>query len=191
MKVITKVLVKILLWVILICGISAAGYFGFKKFTQVQTEKLHATVSKTLVSAQELCLYKLNYTDIITIKKRAAMGLAKSYSIIKYSGVIRAGIRNMDDLSFVISDDKKSINITLPPSELLGNDITGQRVFDEQQNIFIPIRTQEIFDEIDVAKEDAAREILAEGLLDDADKRASLYITQLMITLGFDSVTIN
>ena len=183
-----RFIIKLLFTIILIGALCTAGYFGWKKFTQVKTEKLHATVSRTLEQSAELCLYKMSYTDIITIKKTAALGLAKSYSIVKYSGIIRAGIKNIDEISFSISEDRKTIEILIPPAELLANDITSQTVFDESQNIFVPIRVQEIFDEIEAAKDDAAKELLAEGFLDDADKRASDYIKQLMLALGFDSV---
>ena len=142
-------------------------------------------LSKTLDYFQEVCYY------VIAIKKQAALGLAKSYSIIKFSGIVRAGIQNIDDVSFTISKDRKAINLTLPSSELLGNEIILQRVFDERQSIFVPITTQEIFDEIELAKEDSASEIISEGLLDDADKRAEEYITQLMKTLGFEKVIID
>lgn len=190
MKKITKIFVKLLIWIILIGGICAGAFFGFKKFKQVKTEKLHATVSKTIVQSAELCLYKMNYTDIIIVKKSLAMGLAKSYSIVKYSGIIRAGIKNIDDIKFTISDDYKTVTLTIPPTELLGNDIVTQTVFDEHKNIFVPISTQEIFDEIETAKDEAAQEILAEGFLDDADKRAVSYIANLISALGFEKVII-
>ncbi len=133
----------------------------------------------------------MKYTDVIAIKKQAALGLTKSYSIVKFSGIVRAGIQNIDDVSFTISNDRKAIRLTLPSAELLGNEIILQRVFDERQSIFVPITTQEIFNEIELAKEDSASEIISEGLLDDADKRAEEYITQLMKTLGFEKVIID
>ncbi|MBQ0002004.1 MAG: DUF4230 domain-containing protein [Treponema sp.] len=191
MKQITKILFKILFFLIILSGISFGTFFGIKKFKEVKTEKLYATVSKTITQAAELCLYKMNYTDIIIVKKSTAMGLAKSYSIVKYSGIIRAGIRNIDDINFEISDDHNKITLTVPPSELLGNDIVSQTVFDEHKNIFVPISTQEIFDEIETAKDDAAKEILAEGFLDDADKRAVSYISNLLSALGFENVVVN
>lgn len=191
MNKIAKFFVKLLIWLIILCGICAGAFFGIKKFKQVKTEKLHATVSKTIIQSAELCLYKMNYTDIIVVKKTTAMGLAKSYSIVKYSGIIRAGIRNIDDIKFEISPDNKTISLSIPPAELLGNDIVSQTVFDEHKNIFVPISTQEIFNEIETAKDDAAKEILAEGFLDDADKRAVSYISNLISALGFINIKIN
>lgn len=191
MKKIVRKILKLFLLIIFALALGYGSYLGIKKFFSVQTEKLYTTVSRTLEACQELTLYKMNYTDVITIKKRAAGGLAKSYSIIKYTGILRAGIRNAEEIHFTISDDRKSISVIIPPSELLGNDIQSQRVFDESQNLFLPIHTQEIFDEIENAKEDAAREILAEGLLDDADARALLFVKQLMTALGFEKISVS
>src|SRR5574344_1288704 len=109
MKRIVTFFLKIFFAIILAGGICALGFFGWKKFTQVQTEKLHSTVSKTLIQSAELCLYKMKYTDVIAIKKQAALGLAKSYSIIKFSGIVRAGIQNIDDVSFTISNGRRAI----------------------------------------------------------------------------------
>lgn len=189
MRKITKIIIKIFVSVILICASAFGLYYGWKKFQIVKTEKLHMMVSRTLVESAELTLYKLNYTDVVAIKKQA--GFAKSYSIVKYSGVVRAGIRNIDEMTFSISPDRKTVSINIPPCELLGNDISSLKVFDETKNVFVSIRTQEIFDEIEVAKDETAQEILAEGLLDDADKRAKTYIKQLMLSMGFESVVID
>ena len=190
MKKFVTVFLRLIFFIVLIGAIVFGGYFGWKKFTQVKTEKLHTAVSRTLTACAELTLYKMSYTDVVAIKKSAALGLAKSYSIVKYSGLLRAGIKNFEDIIFTISDDRKTITVSIPPSELLGNDIVTMRVFDEKNNIFVPINTQEIFDEIEEAKDESAKEILAEGLLDDADNRAELYIKQVLTSFGFESIEI-
>lgn len=186
-----KLLIKIILKLLLVAFILLSCYFGFKKFTQVQTEKLHTSISRTLSQSAELVLYKMQYSDVIAIKKQSALGLSKSYSIIKFSGIIRIGIKNFDDIKYTISEDRKQLHLEIPGTELLGNDIISQKVFDDKKSIFTSIETQEIFDEINIAKEEAVKEILEEGILDEADERAKSYIKQLMLTLGFESVTIN
>lgn len=190
MKKIFSFLIRTVFILILAAGIFAGGFFGWKKFAQVKTEKLHESVSRTLEHSAELSLYKMKYTDIIAIKKEAALGLVKSYSIVKYSGIVRAGIKNIDEIQFTVSEDRKTLTLFLPHAELLGNDILFQEVFDEKQNIFIPITTQEIFSEIESAKENSADEIISGGLLDDADKRAEEYISQVMGALGFETVNV-
>lgn len=182
---------KLIFSILLVLIVGALGYLGWKKITKIQTEKLHTTISRTLSQSAELILYKMQYTDVIAIKKQTALGLAKSYSIVKFSGIIRIGIKNFDDIKYNISEDKKSINLTIPKTELLGNEIISQKVFDDKKSIFIPIQTQEIFNEIDSAKDEAVKEILEEGILDEADERAKTYIKQMMQNLGFETITIN
>ncbi len=182
----------ILLRVITILCISSVVFFGgkyaFSRWTKITVEKKHAMVERQLTGCAELVLYKMRYSDIITIKKRSAF--SKAFSIVRYSGIIRAGVENISDSDIVLSDDGRNVTVKIPPSVLLGNDIYGQEVFDEQQRVFNRITTQEIFDEIDNAKEEAAAEILAEGLLDDADERAKLVVKQFLLSLGFKSVTV-
>ena len=66
----------------------------------------------------------------------------------------------------------------------------SQSVFDEKQSVFIPISTQEIFDEIERAKTEAVEEMIAEGVLEDARDYSIRIITQFMLALGFEEVKI-
>ncbi len=181
---------KIFFLLILAAGIFTGGFFSWQKIMQVKTEKLRESVSRTLEHSAELSLYKMKYTDVIAIKKQAAYGMVKSYSIIKYSGIIRAGIKNTDDIQFIVSEDRKMLHLIVPCAEILGNDILSQEVFDEKQNIFIPITTQEIFTEIETAKDASEKEIIAGGLLQDTNKRTEEYLSHIMSALGFETVTI-
>ena len=79
----------------------------------------------------------------------------------------------------------------MPKTEILGNEITKQEVFDEKQSIFVPITTQEIFDEIELAKEEAVQEMIAEGILEESWEYACQIIKQFMLSLGFEEVEVN
>ena len=189
MKTVTKVILSIfssiLTLVILIC----AAYFGFKHFTKVKIEKNHALIDRQLSYCQELVTAKYRYSDIITIKK--ASGFSKSYSIVKYSGIIRAGIADVTDVYYSVSPDGKSVYLEIPNAELLGNDLIKQEVFDEKQSIFVPITTQEIFDEIDEARRQTAEDMIVEGILKEAREYAVKIIMQSMYACGFDQVIIS
>ena len=117
-------------------------------------------------------------------------GFAKSYSIIKYTGLIRAGLADITDVSYSVSLDGKTITLTVPAAEILGNEIVSQSVFDEKQSVFVSISTQEVFDEIEKAKQAAVEDMVAEGILDDAREYAVKIITQFMLALGFEEVRI-
>ena len=183
-KIFIRVIVTVVIVLLLLCG----GYFGFRKFTSVKTENKLALVDRQLSFCQELVTAKYRYSDIITLKKSA--GFSKSYSIIKYTGIIRAGIADITDVSYSVSLDGKTITLSIPEAEILGNEIVSQSVFDEKQSIFIPISTQEVFDEIEKAKSEAIEEMIAEGVLTDARDYAIRIITQFMLSLGFEEVKI-
>ncbi|MBR5965323.1 MAG: DUF4230 domain-containing protein [Treponema sp.] len=183
---------KVVLRVVTIVLVAAAAFlfaaFAFNKLQKVRVQNKRAAVERELAECAELVLYKMRYSDIITIKKRGA--IAKAFTIVRYSGVLRAGIENIRDCQIEISSNGKDLRVLIPPTVLLGNDIQSQEVFDEQQRLFTRISAQEIFDQIDAAKQEAADEILAQGLLDDADARAKQVISSLLRPLGFSTVTV-
>ena len=183
-KIFVRVLVVIVVVLVLLCG----GYFGFKHFGIVRTESKIALVDRQLSYCQELVTAKYRYSDIITLKKSS--GFAKSYSIIRYTGLIRAGIADITDVSYSVSLDGKTITLTVPQAEILGNEIVSQGVFDEKQSIWVPISTQEVFDEIEKAKSEAVEEMITEGVLEEAREYAVRVITQFMLALGFEDVKI-
>ena len=188
----SSVVVKIILRIVTILVIAflllVGAYFGYKRFTVVKSENKTALVDRQLSFCQELVTAKYRYSDIITLKKTS--GFAKSYSIIKYTGVVRAGLADFTDISYSISLDGKSITLNVPQAEILGNEIVSQSVFDEKKSVFVPISTQEIFDEIEKAKAEAIEDMIAEGVLDEAREYAIRVITQFMLALGFEEVKI-
>lgn len=184
----TRLLLRIVTIIVIALIVLCGGYIGFKRFTTVKTESKLALVDRQLSYCQELVTAKYRYSDIITLKKSA--GFSKSYSIIKYTGIIRAGIADITDVSYSVSLDGKTITLNVPEAEVLGNEIVSQSVFDEKQSIFVSISTQEVFDEIDKAKQAAVEDMISEGVLDDARDYAVRIITQFMLALGFEEVKI-
>ena len=187
--ILTKVLLRIVT-ILLLCAIFAGGgYFALKKFTKVESQSKSALVEKQLFYCQELVTAKYRYSDIVSLKKSS--GFAKSYSIVKYTGILRVGIADMTDISYNLSLDGKKVHLKVPPAEILGNDLVSQEVFDEKQSIFVPITTQEIFDEIEEARDLAAEDMVTEGVLDEARDYAIRILTQFMLAAGFEEVTVD
>lgn len=180
----TKIIIILLLLIILLGG----GYYLFtKKFTP-KVETNISVITSQLTLCQELVTVKYHYSDIIAIKKTVA--LSKSLTLIKYSGVIRIGIPDMLDCDFEIYNEGKGLKIKLPDVEILGNDITAQEVFDENQSIFVPIKTEEVFAKIDEAKEKTLEELIDDGILNEARENAKKVIQQIMISAGFEEVIV-
>ena len=185
---VVKIILRVVTIFALVLVLAGGSYMGLKRFMTVKTENKLALVDRQLSYCQELVTAKYRYSDIITLKKAA--GWAKSYSIVKYTGLVRAGLADITDVSYSVSIDGKSITLSVPAAEVLGNEIVSQSVFDEKQSIFVPISTQEIFDEIERAKAEALEDMIAEGVLEEARDYAVRVITQFMLALGFEEVII-
>lgn len=180
----TKIIIILLLLIILL----GAGYYVFTVKMAPEVQKTNVVVMDELLACQELVTMKYKYSDIVSVKK--SLALSKSYSIVKFSGIIRAGIGDLNDCDIEVSDDNKTLRIKLPDIEILGNDITSQEVFDESHSIFVPITLDEVFAEIERSKEETLDEIIEEGLLDDARNYAKTIIQQMMKSAGFETVIV-
>lgn len=190
MKKAVKVLIKIFVILVIVAALAAGAYFGWKKFTIVQIDKKRTSVSNQIEKVAELTVYKNTYSDVVAIKKSAAKGLAKSYSIVKYTGVIRAGIEDATRIRLDFSEDGKTIKALLPHSQILGNGIIDQEVFDEKQNIFIPITTEEIFTEIEKGMELSEERLIHSGFLTEADIHAKELVSAFLMAAGYQNVII-
>lgn len=186
MKKIAKLILRVAMIFCILLAMLFATKFSFTKFTQIQIEKKRVAVERNLLASAELVLYKMRYSDMLVVKKRQGFSSAKSF--VRYSGILRAGIEDISQSEISVSSDGKKLFVKIPSCVLLGNEICSQEIFDERQGFFTKITTQEIFTEIDEAKNNAAQEILADGLLSDADARAALVIKQLLLPIGFEDV---
>lgn len=181
---------KLFLWLLLIAIILMALLFLWQKFSQIEVEKKYALVSQELQRCSELTTVKITYSDIVTLKKSAVMGMAKSYSIVKFSGVIRCGIENLGDSRMYIDEGGKGIVLRIPVAKVLGNDIKEISVFDEQQSIFVPITTQEVLEQVELAREETLKKTLDSGILAESEQQARALLTTILSNMGFQRIDI-
>lgn len=182
------ILTKIIIILILIIIILGAGYFVFTKKMEPKKEVSLLIVQNQLSYCQELVTIKYRYSDILSIKK--SLGFSKSYSIIKYSGIIRIGIPDLSLCDIEVTNEGKTLNIKLPDVEILGNDITSQEVFDESHSLFVPVSLDEAFAEIQRAKDNTLEELVDEGIMKEARENAKKVIQQIMMSAGFEEVIV-
>ncbi|WP_428770958.1 DUF4230 domain-containing protein [Treponema sp. HNW] len=180
------------LCIILVCAaaLTAAFLYAWKEYNTRRFNALSAMVSSQLIRCAELTAVKAVYSDIVSLKKSEALGLAKSYAIIRYSGTIRAGIEDFSGASFTVSADRTSVRVQLPPVRILGNDISSMEVFDEYKNIFAPISSREIFEEINRAKNKIEQNFVVQGLIQDAELQSVLIVRRLLSAMGFKAVEV-
>ena len=168
--------------IVLTLAVAALGvHLYFAKLNDVSIEKQYMTIEQQLQYCQELTTIKKQYSNIVSIKKQAALGLAKSYSIVKYTGIIRVGIEDITAASIMIHDVKTTITISIPPP--------GE-VFEEKQSIFVPIQTQEIFSEIQSSRQQTVTSLIDQGLLSEAQDVTRTVIQTILFAAGYKTVFI-
>ncbi len=183
-----RILLRIVTILTIVICLVVVFHFIKQKYQNPTYETKSALVEKQLSFCQELVTLKYRYSDIATIKKSA--GFSKSYSIVKYTGIIRAGIADITDISYNLSIDENKVFLKIPPAEILGNEIVKQDVFDENSSIFVPITAKEVLEEIKKSQDETCADLIAEGLLEDARNYAIQILTQFMKSVGFEEVII-
>ncbi len=189
-KSICKILTRIILILALITALFFGGKFSWQKLGEIKTEKSSAIVFRELEKCAELVTAKNTYSDIISIKKTRIAGFAKSFSIIKYTGVIRGGIKDISKAQVKIYDRGRKVKVLLPKMEILSNDISSIEVFDEGKSIFVSISVKEIMEEIRFNQEAASAEILETGFLNEAESHAAKIFESILYASGFKEVEV-
>ena len=188
--ILTKLII-ILALVIILSFMLFSGYIYLReKISESRFQARSAMVSRELVQCAELATVKMNYSDIVSIKKNAFLGMSKSYSIIRFRGVARAGIEDVSQIKTKISPDLNTISIEMPTCSLLSNDISGFDLFDESKNIFVSIDTQEVLAEIERARDETGLTLINEGIIKEANNHAKSLLTQVFTAMGFKFVDI-
>ena len=188
--ILTKLII-ILALVIILSFMLFSGYIYLReKISESRFQAKSAMVSRELVQCAELATVKMNYSDIVSIKKNAFLGMSKSYSIIRFRGVARAGIEDVSQIKTKISPDLNTISIEMPTCSLLSNDISGFDLFDESKNIFVSIDTQEVLAEIERARDETGLTLINEGIIKEANNHAKSLLTQVFTAMGFKFVDI-
>lgn len=188
--ILTKLII-ILALIIILSFMLFSGYIYLReKISESRFQAKSAMVSRELVQCAELATVKMNYSDIVSIKKNAFLGMSKSYSIIRFRGVARAGIEDISQIKTKISPDLNTISIEMPTCSLLSNDISGFDLFDESKNIFVSIDTQEVLAEIERARDETGLTLINEGIIKEANNHAKSLLTQVFTAMGFKFVDI-
>lgn len=185
-----KIFTKIVLILILASALFFCGRYGWMKLGEIKTRKSSAIVFRELEKCAELVSAKTTYSDVISIKKTRIAGFAKSFSIIKYTGVLRGGIPDISKAKFSVYERGSCVKVSLPHSEILSNDISSIEVFDESRSIFVEISIREIMEEIRFNQESASADIIGRGFLEEADSHAAKVIESLLYAAGFDKVVV-
>ena len=182
--------IKYLFISVVIAAAAAFGFMTWKKMFEVKIERTHQALTNQVIHVAELTAIKNSYSDIVSIKKSAAGGMVKSYAIIKFSGIVRIGVEDLAKSQVSINPDGKEVEIKIPHCTIIDNTLVSQEVFDEKKSLFVPITTQEIFDEINMAMADYGLAAERNGIVKEADARLIELVSATVKGFGFEKVKV-
>lgn len=187
--------------ILLLLVIGMAGYFIFTE-TDLISNRTNwssetALVQEKLVELSEWTTLKYEYSNVIisrTDKNFNLFGLgdldfdyAEAIKLIEYSGYLKAGT-DLSKLQMTYNEETKQLLVRVPKSQILDNVVETEktRVEDIKGTIFSDYPSQEIFDEINVNKQQLEEEKISQGFLDEADKRVESLLTSFLNSNGFE-----
>lgn len=187
-----KLFFKIVVTLLALAIVAGAVFYGGKAFVKISREQKHTRLTQELEHCRELVSVKMRYSEIVSLKRTAAGGFARSYSIVRFSGIVRAGIADISEAKITIGNNGKNVSVLLPRPEILGNEIVSQEVYDEQQSVFRSVRitTEEIFDGIDAARKDVETKLIVDGILSEAADQACKVVKAVFTSAGFSDVEV-
>lgn len=152
---------------------------------KIELQKLYSKLNEIaeLATMEYLFTDAAKFTDSKQIINLAIPFTEKSFTL-KWNGVIKAGIENLDDVKIDINEDEKKITISLPQVEILSYEVDTDsvQVLDEKNNIFNRITVDDKI-RFDSETEDAMKERAIEsGLLEKAQKNAENIIARLFLS---------
>lgn len=168
----------------------AVVFFGSRAVLGRIEEKRKRQAFDNLTSSSidriaELSVLEYRYTDVMELTRPFFVG-GGSFSLVRFSGAVKAGIRDVSRMAVEYDPSEDAVSIVMPHSEIIENvvDAESLRFWDIRRNLFVPISTEAKLQEIGVFKERVAGDLRASGFLEDADARASEIIKAMYSSIG-------
>lgn len=171
-----------------------AGYTAFTvaRDRMMERKKRQAFDNLTATSLSriaELAVLEYRYTDVMELNRTFIVG-GNSTSLVRFSGVVKAGIPDASRIMASFDQARNTVTITLPTSVLMENtiDVTTVRIWDIKRNLFVPISTELKLQELAMFKDKIASELEASGFLQDANQRSREVVSSLYAGFGADII---
>ncbi len=180
------------LFIILLIGLAlfAAFFYGKRQMkSEMEPEITSSLIYNKLVSAKELTTLKYHYTNMGHFENQNTfygykVPFTSKEFIVSYEGLINAGI-DLDKMKVDVSD--KSIEIKIPPAEILSHEIyeDSLKVYDERESIFNRIDIEDYNNFSKDQKTEVEKRAIKKGLLKEADEESKKAIQEI---LGADTI---
>lgn len=171
-----------------------AGSIGTIYFRDARAEKKRRQAfdnltANSLEHIAELAVLEYRYTDVMELNRTFLIGGGSS-SLVRFSGIVKAGIANVSTIRVNYEPKNNKITIVLPNVKILENtvDVETLKIWDLKRSLFVPISTEVKLQEVALFKETVAKELQVSGFLHDAQNRAAELISSMYSAFGMTIV---
>ena len=186
-----KVSIRLIVCSIIVVLLVGGFLFIRHKILEDKFKSLEMLVSARLVECAELCVFKYEYESNIKLQTSALWGYSTSDYSANFKAVVRAGISNIQNVKFRITDKGKAIIIYLPKIEILSNDTMdeGQVLVDSEGFFARKIKKQEVLDAIKDSKKKRLEELLSTpDFLYKAETQIQNIMNEQFAGMGFQEI---
>ncbi len=184
-------------WIFLILVLALVVSVVINMFFIKRKEKpviLSENIEQQVKKIAEVSTIKYNYTDVVSYENsKQFSGLDIPFTnkrfIVKYNGYIKAGV-DFEDIKIKVEGN--NVEVIMPKAKILDNVIIEEDVafFDEKNGLFNKLNYDELYDVLVVEKEKTQKEVISEGILEEAEENAEDLIKILLEDLGVENVKI-
>lgn len=184
-------------WIFLILVLALVVSVVINMFFIKRKEKpviLSENIEQQVKKIAEVSTIKYNYTDVVSYENsKQFSGLDIPFTnkrfIVKYNGYIKAGV-DFEDIKIKVEGN--NVEVIMPKAKILDNVIIEEDVafFDEKNGLFNKLNYDELYDVLIVEKEKTQKEVISEGILEEAEENAEDLIKILLEDLGVENVKI-
>lgn len=184
-------------WIFLILVLALIASVVINMFFIKRKEKpviLSENIEQQVKKIAEVATVKYNYTDVVSYENsKQFSGLDIPFTnkrfIVKYNGYIKAGV-DFDDIKIKVEGN--DVEVIMPKAKILDNVIIEEDVafFDEKNGLFNKLNYEELYDVLVVEKEKTQKQVIDEGIFEEAEENAQDLIKILLEDLGVENVKI-
>ncbi len=180
----------IFFFAVLVLVIASGVWYSVDSFRRAEKRRREAfdnVTATALLRIAEFAVLEYVYTDVVELERSFPIGGASS-SLVRFSGVVKAGIADIERIVVLPDPEAGRVRVILPRAEILENtvDVSTVKFWDLKKNIFVPISTELKIQEVTLFKDRVQQELMDSGFLADADSRARDLVASLYTGFGMN-----
>lgn len=188
--------IKRILYIVVALSLILAAFYIYKGFELNSKEEITSTgVLERINSIAELNTVEMYFNEIIDFRDakyfhKLEIPFTEKSFIFTVKAKVKAGIelKGLTEKAILIND--KTISVKLPAPSITSKEILEYKAYDEKDGLFNEIKNEDTFKALNQFTNDLEKQSLDSGILDKAKENATVSLTSLLKSLGFEQVEI-